>query len=68
MKGNLAHKLCSTKTVKVQRMEEIVGLVIENIDVLALNIPRSFIEGNIVLTKELDIHWKLDVSSLTFVW
>ena len=35
MKGNLAHKLYSTKTVKVQRMEEIVGLVVEEIDVMA---------------------------------
>ena len=35
MKGNFAHKLCSTKTVKVQIMGEIVGLVVEEIDVLA---------------------------------
>ena len=35
MKGNLAHKLYSTKTVKFQRMEEIVGLVVEEIDVMA---------------------------------
>ena len=35
MKANLAHKLCSTKTVKVQRMGEIVSLVVEEIDVLA---------------------------------
>ena len=35
MKGNLAHKLCSTKTVKVQRKEKIVGLVVEEIDVMA---------------------------------
>ena len=35
MKGNFAHKLYSTKTVKVQRMEEIVGLVVEEIDVMA---------------------------------
>ena len=35
MKGNLAHKLCSAKTVKVHRKEEIVGLVIEKIGVLA---------------------------------
>ena len=34
MKGNFAHKLCNTKTVKVQRMEEIVGLVFEEIDIL----------------------------------
>ena len=35
MQGNLSHKLCSTKTAKVQRMEEIVGLVVEEIDVMA---------------------------------
>ena len=35
MKGNLAHKLYSTETVKVQRVEEIVGLVVEEIDVVA---------------------------------
>ena len=35
MKRNLAHKLRSTKTVKVQRMEEIVGLVVEEISVVA---------------------------------
>ena len=35
MKGNLAHKLYSTKTVKVKRMEKIVGLVVEEIDVMA---------------------------------
>ena len=35
MKGDLAHKLYSTKTVKVERMEEIVGLVLEEIDVMA---------------------------------
>ena len=35
MKGNLAHKLYFTKTVKVQRMDKIVGLVVEEIDVMA---------------------------------
>ena len=35
MKRNLAHKLYSTKTVKVQSMQEIVGLVVEEIDVIA---------------------------------
>ena len=35
MKGNLADKLYSTKTVRVQRLEEIVGLVAEEIDVMA---------------------------------
>ena len=44
MKGNLAHKLYSTKTVKVQGMEEIVGLIVEEINVIALQIPRAFIE------------------------
>ena len=34
MKRNLAQKLYSTKTVKVQGMEEIVGLVVEEIDVM----------------------------------
>ena len=44
MKGNSTHKLHSTKTVKVQRMEEIVGLIVEEIDVMVSKIPRSFIE------------------------
>ena len=35
MKGNLAQKLYCTKTVKVQRMKEIVGLVVQEIDVMA---------------------------------
>ena len=35
MKRNLTHKLYSTKTVKVQRMEEIIGLVVEEINVIA---------------------------------
>ena len=34
MKGNLAHKLYSIKTVQVERMEKIVGFVVEEIDVL----------------------------------
>ena len=64
----LAHKLYNTKTLKVQRMEEIVGLVVKEIDVMARKIPRSFIECNIVQSKQLDIHRKLDISSLNFVW
>ena len=67
MKGNLAHKLFSTKTVKVQRMEEIIGVVAEEIDVVAWKISRSFTEWNLVPSKQLDIHWELDVSSLNFV-
>ena len=35
MKENMAHKLYCTKAVKVQRMEEIVVLVVEEIDVVA---------------------------------
>ena len=45
-------------------MEKIAGLVVEQIDVLAWKVPRSFIEWNLVPTKQLDVHWKLDVSSL----
>ena len=33
MKGNLAKKVYSTNTGKFQRMEEIVGVVVEEIDV-----------------------------------
>ena len=62
MKGNLAHKLYNAKKVKVQRMEEIVGLVVEEINVIAWKIPESFIEWKTVLSKQLD------VSSLNFVW
>ena len=35
MKGNLAHKLYSIFTVKCQGMEEIAGVVVEAVDVLA---------------------------------
>ena len=35
MKGNLAQKVYSSYTVKCQRMEEICGLVVEEIDVLS---------------------------------
>ena len=47
-------------------MEEIVGLIVEEIDVLPWKVPGSFIEWNWVPSTPLDIQWKLDVSSLIF--
>ena len=35
MKGNLAWKVYSTHTVECQRSEEIVGFVVEAIDILS---------------------------------
>ena len=47
-------------------MEEIVGVVVEEINVLSWKVFRSFTEWKLVLSEPLDIHWKLDVSSLNF--
>ena len=48
-------------------MEEIVGVVVEEIDVLSWKVPGSFNECKLALSESLDIHWKLDVSSLNFL-
>ena len=56
MKGNLAQKVYSTYTLQFQRMEEIVGVVVEEIDVLTWKVSGSFIEWMLVLTEPLDIH------------
>ena len=54
---------CGSKTLGIRRVKEwrkYASLIVEKIDVLAWKIHRSFIEWNLVLTKQLHIHWKLD--------
>ena len=49
-------------------MKEIVGVVVEEIDVCHERFLVDSLSKNLVPSEPLDIHWKLDVSSLNFVW